>query len=171
MTDPASLKKELSKGFSVDITPAVEGVDPDTLSKLLTDKHFSVLVFDLRSPEEFNNGHITTSRNIPLDAVEVTVTAAVTEALKKKVSEDGAALLVVFASLLSPDLDDVAANNFVKHWDDATREEGECHPPAVKFVRILIGGVFYWLQKFRRERQLTSSFNEEYWEATLAKHD
>lgn len=171
MSDPASIKKALSAQFSVDVPPPLDSVDPEALALALKQPNAasSILVLDVRQAEEFRLGNIAGSRNTPLDEIDF-------DALSKEVAEsrkNGAAGIsrVVFVSLQSPDIDDAAAQDFVKAFEDlSSRTAGASSPSSSSsFVQLLLGGVFHWLQLYRNDTSLTASYDAANWESSFAK--
>lgn len=164
MSDPASIKKSLSAQFSVDVPPPLEQIDPEALAKLLRESEDSVTVIDVRLPEEFANGHIAKSVNLPQGELNL-------EDLVTKVSDLRATNKkhrLVFASLQSPDIDEAAAQEFVTAWEDKGLHKED---PASGFVSLLLGGVFFWLRLNRHDASLTESYCAEQWEAVLSKQE
>ena len=169
MSDPASIKAQLSAQFSVDVPPPLEHAEPEAVAALIGGKAAAgtVKIVDVRLKEEFCDGHIRSAVNIPLDELNVAELCAEVKALRAEAKKAGKTFNLVFTSLQSPDIDDAAAVDFAAAWE--ATDEGKADP-AAGFVQLLLGGVFYWLDIHRNNAELTENYNSDKWEAVLSKH-
>ena len=167
MSDPASIKKALSAQFSVDVPPPLDSVDPEALATLLkSGGGASVTIIDVRQAEEFQQGHIRGARNIPLDELDFDT---LSREIREKRKGDAKHRLV-FASLQSPDIDDAAAQDFARSYEDSFEDEAEKRAdPASGFAQLLLGGVYHWLQLYRADSTLTASYDAAQWDSTFSK--
>ncbi len=152
MSDPASIKKALSAQFSVDVPPPLDPMEPEALATALKTNPSSITVVDVRQPEEYRQGSIRGSRNMPLDSLDF-------EALSRELATRRKAEpthRLVFASLQSPDIDDAAAQDFVQaYYDVAVASDNRNDSNAAAFVTLLLGGVCHWLQLYGNDSTLS----------------
>jgi rhodanese-related sulfurtransferase len=144
----AQLRASLS--CNIEVPPALDQVAPELLAGQIQDGK-SVVVVDVRTPEEYEKGHIAGSKNIPLDDLDVDT--AVAELIATGVES------IVFVSLQSPDIDQAAALSF-----SSKLAETDGPKPTVS---ILLGGVLYWFQLYSKEANLTAAYDEEHWSSAI----
>lgn len=177
MTDPASIKKSLSAQFStsfVDMPPPLEQTDPEALASWISresSEKETIMIVDVRLPEEFATGHIAGAINIPHGG-EADNGAAVLSHLKTSevfeaaLASGSASVRVVFTSLQSPDIDDAVAQEFVRVLED----DASLKTSSVKVeVSLLLGGVLHWLRLHKESTTLTQSYVADAWESILSR--
>ena len=161
LSEKQLFKKQFSAQFSaIEVPPPLEQVDPEALAASIKGNAAKQVILDVRNVDEFEKGHVAGAKNIPHS--EFDAEKYVEEV--KKLRAENSDLTVVFVSLQSPDIDEAAALSFVRAWDDAG--DGA----ATSFVRILLGGTFYWLQLFKDDSALSEAVDKAYWEPILEKH-
>ncbi|KPI87955.1 hypothetical protein ABL78_2946 [Leptomonas seymouri] len=129
---------ELSKAFvdSVHAHSPAE-VSAEELHTLLNSPDKGVvMVIDVRPAEDFNNIHIPGSVNKPFQELHYT---QFVEEVAPHAKQEGFAL--VFVSAQSPDVDDLAAREYINEF---SKTHG--HPPSDGAVSVLLGGVCNYVQ-------------------------
>ncbi|EPY29524.1 hypothetical protein STCU_04497 [Strigomonas culicis] len=94
-----------------------------------------VTVVDVRTAEEYARSHVPNSRNEPFQEVNY---QALVETLQTQITTEPHAA-IVFVSAQSPDVDDLAAREFITAFNKAFNR-----PPPAASVRVLLGGFSHY---------------------------
>ncbi|CBZ29899.1 hypothetical protein, unknown function [Leishmania mexicana MHOM/GT/2001/U1103] len=113
-------------------------ISAEELHKILNSpEHASVVVVvDVRNADEYASFHIPGSINKPFQ--ELNFAQLVDEAAPHT---NHAAQMLVFVSAQSPDVDDLAAREYINEY-----EMSHAAPPTKDSVRVLLGGLYTWFQ-------------------------
>lgn len=116
-------------------------ITAEELRAIISNRSGNVKIIDLRTAEEFKEGHVQSSINSPFTDFQHQQMA---EELKGGVS-------VVFVSLQSPDVDEFTARLLI------TQYQQMCHadPPSGS-IKILSGGFSNWQNLFGSDSSLVS---------------
>ncbi|KPA76671.1 hypothetical protein ABB37_07522 [Leptomonas pyrrhocoris] len=98
----------------------------------------AVVVVDVRPAEDFANFHIPGSVNKPFQELNYTQLISDVAPHAKQ-----AGYVFVFVSAQSPDVDDLAAREYINEFSKIHH-----HPPEEGAVGILLGGVRNYLQRY-----------------------
>ncbi|CAD2217754.1 hypothetical protein AGDE_03614 [Angomonas deanei] len=127
---------------ALQLTPQPEEVNAEDLHTLIAQlgaPDAPLLVVDVRSAEEFKKKNIAGSINQPFQELPY---AELVERFHTLVQKSPNAL-IVFVSVESPDLDDLAAREFIEVHSKTLH----CPPPA-KSVRVLLGGLSHYFSLY-----------------------
>jgi len=108
-----------SKELAQAILDSEDRIDPETVSKWLVEGNDDIVLVDIRSPEEFQQGHIKNAINIPLP-----------ELIKLETIES-----------LDPDKMIILYSNGISH---ASQAWVVLHAAGLSDVAVLEGGLNYW---------------------------
>ncbi|CAC9531137.1 hypothetical protein, unknown function [Leishmania infantum JPCM5] len=112
-------------------------ISAEELHKILNSpEHASVVVVDVRNADEYASFHIPGSINKPFQELNFAQLADEVEA-----HTNHAAHMLVFVSAQSPDVDDLAAREYINEY-----EKSHAAPPTKDSVRVLLGGLYTWSQ-------------------------
>ncbi|CAG9580672.1 hypothetical protein LMJF_33_0990 [Leishmania major strain Friedlin] len=113
------------------------GISAEELHKVLnSSEHASVVVVDVRNADEYASFHIPGSINKPFQELNFAQLADEVAA-----HTNHAAHMLVFVSAQSPDVDDLAAREYINEY-----EKSHAATPTKDSVRVLLGGLYTWSQ-------------------------
>ncbi|KAG5494287.1 hypothetical protein GH5_02298 [Leishmania sp. Ghana 2012 LV757] len=98
----------------------------------------SVVVVDVRSADEYASFHIPGSINKPFQELNF---AQLADEVASHANH--AAHALIFVSAQSPDVDDLAARQYINEY-----EKSHATTPAKDSVRVLLGGLYTWSQLY-----------------------
>ncbi|KAG5469371.1 hypothetical protein LSCM1_02588 [Leishmania martiniquensis] len=98
----------------------------------------SVIVVDVRSADDYASFHIPESISKPFQDLNFSELASEVASQAHR-----GARLLVFVSAQSPDVDDLAAREYIAEY-----EKLHAAPPANGSVRVLLGGLYTWSQLY-----------------------
>ncbi|KAK7194710.1 Rhodanese-like domain containing protein [Novymonas esmeraldas] len=139
----ASLK-ERGTAAPAEIKASVTAPSPAEISaeelhkRLESADRASVVVVDVRTADDYAAFHIPGSLNKPFQ--EINFAQLATEMAPHA---SHAAHVLVFVSAQSPDVDDLAAREYINEY-----EKTHAAPPAKDSVCVLLGGLYTWSQLY-----------------------
>lgn len=98
----------------------------------------AVVVVDVRTPDDFATYHIPGSINKPFQELNFAQLAS-----EMAPHANSAGHVLVFVSAQSPDLDDLAAREYMNEY-----EKVKGTAPVKDSVRVLLGGLYTWSQLY-----------------------
>lgn len=124
-----------------------ENISAEELKDLIVSSSNAVKIIDLRTVEEYKQGHITKSVNIPFTDLQPQQLIAEVHSAGQK----STLFSLVFVSLQSPDIDDYAARQCIALYQQTYNAL-----PPTNSMRILFGGFSNWTALFGTDSTLTA---------------
>lgn len=124
-----------------------ENISAEELKDLIVSSSNAVKIIDLRTIEEYKQGHIAKSVNVPFTDLQTQELIAEVHSAAQK----STVFSLVFVSLQSPDIDDYAARQCIALY----QQTYNALPPPSS-MKILFGGFSNWMSLFGTDSTLTA---------------